>query len=416
MANVDGSLVLHLREGLTLTALDTGAREQEYVAVSPDGGHYRLTSRLQEVVECIDGQRTLAEVASVLSRKWQRSLRPDQVWDIAQRYLAPNGLLQEAAGSVAPTSPVRLFGWHTRLLSARQVQPITRIGRQLFAWPIVLISLALIALVHVAVYREMSGFSVLLAHAIGSGDFLIVYGLTIASVLVHEIGHASACHRFGEQYGDIGIGLYIIFPVFYTDVTRIWRLSRWRRVIVDLAGIYFQLLVTVFYYLMYRLTGNAVWLLVIFQIDLLVTLAFNPIAKFDGYWLVSDILGVPNLHRRLGQMLRRLRGRANASGFTLKPIVEAGLWVYLALTVAVFGYLAVTLVAHGPELLRSFVTAIGDTFAAIGSGWQAGDIGRIGAGLVRLLSPVATILGLFILLGRLLKPIVVRRSTQSAVP
>lgn len=49
---------------------------------------------------------------------------------------------------------------------------------------------------------------------------------TIISSFIHELGHASACKHFGLKHGGIGFGLYLNFPVLYTDVTEIWKLNR----------------------------------------------------------------------------------------------------------------------------------------------------------------------------------------------
>ena len=122
MSEIEDTLVLQLPADLRLIPFDSGAREQEYVLALPGGQHYRLTARLQQLVECIDGQRTLAEIAVLVSQKWQQAVQPEQVWKIAQQYLAPHGLLVNASSApVAAFQPQNPFSWHTRLLSARQI-------------------------------------------------------------------------------------------------------------------------------------------------------------------------------------------------------------------------------------------------------------------------------------------------------
>ena len=59
----------------------------------------------------------------------------------------------------------------------------------------------------------------------------------VVSSLFHELGHASACKHFGIRHGGIGFGLYLNFPVLYTDVTEVWRLRRADRCIVNLGGV-----------------------------------------------------------------------------------------------------------------------------------------------------------------------------------
>lgn len=137
------------------------------------------------------------------------------------------------------------------------------------------------------------------------GVYMIV-GLLVfilVSSFFHELGHASACKYFGVQHGGIGFGLYLNFPVLYTNVTEIWKLSRWKRCVVNIAGIYFQSYWLFFLLLMFFLTENDIlrYLILIMNLGFLVTL--NPFFKFDGYWIASDLLGVPNLRSRSLELL-----------------------------------------------------------------------------------------------------------------
>ena len=65
-----------------------------------------------------------------------------------------------------------------------------------------------------------------------TASFWAGYGLFVLSLLVHELGHASACARYGANPRDVGFTIYLIYPAFYSDVTSAWQLKRWQRVIV----------------------------------------------------------------------------------------------------------------------------------------------------------------------------------------
>lgn len=126
----------------------------------------------------------------------------------------------------------------------------------------------------------------------------------IISSLLHELGHASACVYYGLKHGDIGIGLYLNFPVLFTDVTEIWKLKRSERCIVNIAGVYFQSYCMIILITMYFLLKNEIigYLILIMDFGFLLTL--NPFFKFDGYWIASDLLGVPNLRQRSKEVVR----------------------------------------------------------------------------------------------------------------
>lgn len=90
----------------------------------------------------------------------------------------------------------------------------------------------------------------------GDVNIYIILGvllLLLLSSFVHEIGHASACRHFGVKHGGIGFGLYLTFPVFYTDVSEIWKLKRTERIVVNMAGVYFQLILLIPFFLIYFL-------------------------------------------------------------------------------------------------------------------------------------------------------------------
>ena len=126
----------------------------------------------------------------------------------------------------------------------------------------------------------------------------------LASSFFHELGHASACKYFGVRHGGVGFGLYLTFPVLYTDVTEIWKLNRRQRCVVNLAGVYFQSYGLILLLVAFFVTGDDIlrYLILIMNLGFLMTL--NPFFKFDGYWIASDLLGVPNVaatfHRAVG--------------------------------------------------------------------------------------------------------------------
>lgn len=152
---------------------------------------------------------------------------------------------------------------------------------------------------------------------IGVAFFLM---MVVISSFIHEFGHAAACSRFGIQSGGIGIGLYINFPVLYTDVTKIWRLPVRQRCIVNLGGIYFQSL-----FLIACITANFFYesdyfKYMILALNLGIILTLNPFFKFDGYWIASDLLGVGNLRQKTKTWLLSLfnKNRGNPMAYQKK--------------------------------------------------------------------------------------------------
>lgn len=129
--------------------------------------------------------------------------------------------------------------------------------------------------------------------------------LGLTGTLLHEFGHCSAAQRFGGRQQGIGIGLYWFWPVFYAEVHDAWRLSRWQRVVVDAGGLYLQAVYVLGLSLWYLQSSDATVFAAIWISATMMLNTLNPVMKFDGYWILSDALKLPNLHQQLLQESRR---------------------------------------------------------------------------------------------------------------
>jgi putative peptide zinc metalloprotease protein len=133
----------------------------------------------------------------------------------------------------------------------------------------------------------------------------LIGGLVISyliSLLFHELGHATACAFFRKDPHEIGFGVYFIFPVLYTNVTCVWTLKPADRIVVNFGGIYFQLIFNACLILTEIITNNflvrtCLLNLILANIAVIIT-SFIPFFRNDGYWMLSDILGVDNLLSR----------------------------------------------------------------------------------------------------------------------
>ena len=92
--------------------------------------------------------------------------------------------------------------------------------------------------------------------------------------------------------------MYINIPVFYTDVSSVWKLPRKKRCIVNVGGVYFQILLLIPFLVIYLYSQSSLlsYIILIMNFNFLLTL--NPFFKFDGYWIMTDVLGVANLRQK----------------------------------------------------------------------------------------------------------------------
>lgn len=134
---------------------------------------------------------------------------------------------------------------------------------------------------------------------------LLYYGLAITFVKVaHEFGHAIAAKRFGCRIPTMGLAFLVLWPVAYTDTNDVWRLANKRqRLLVSSAGIITELTIAVWATLCWLWLPEGGLRTVAFLLSSttwISTLLINasPFMRFDGYFILSDALGVVNLHER----------------------------------------------------------------------------------------------------------------------
>ncbi len=133
-----------------------------------------------------------------------------------------------------------------------------------------------------------------------TGDWLLAVGLFLVGGLVHELGHAAALARSGYPPGGIGAGLLLVLPVLYCDVSAVGLLGRADKARVDLAGPVFQIAVAGLLATAARALpppaaaacgAAALWSV------LAAAWSLTPLFRADGFWLLTDLLGLDDLDR-----------------------------------------------------------------------------------------------------------------------
>jgi putative peptide zinc metalloprotease protein len=383
----------------------SGLSEAPYLARRPDGQVVQLTRLLYLLLEQAEPNRDLAVVGRRAGEQLDVRITPDQVRHVLDVKLAPLGLAVDSKGFVAEPSPVQdVMGLRMRvgLVPPGIVGAIAGVLRHLFHAPVVaLVFGALLAgdvllLVH-------GGFGTGLNRVIASPELtLLLFGMTWLSLAFHELGHAAACRYGGGRPGRIGAGIYIVWPVFFSDVTDSYRFGRAARLRVDLGGIYFNGVFALAVMALYAATGFAPLVLVVVAQHGLVLNQFLPWIKLDGYYVVSDVIGVSDLFSRIGPTLRSLRpGREpDVRVRQLKPWARAAVTGWVLTTVVVLALALVWMVVSAPEYLaRAWASVQAQVeLIAAGAGVAGALAGAISVGL--LILPVLGLIVTYVLLCR----------------
>lgn len=115
---------------------------------------------------------------------------------------------------------------------------------------------------------------------------------------IHEFGHATACSYHKQKHGKIGFGIYLFTPVLYIDLSEAWNLTPKQRVKVNLAGILFEMIVGQLLILVNLFLNKNIIDFIILGIISRCIYNLNPLLRTDGYWVLSDLLGEPNLREK----------------------------------------------------------------------------------------------------------------------
>ncbi len=125
---------------------------------------------------------------------------------------------------------------------------------------------------------------------------IAIYIFFIITIFFHELGHATASYRCGVTPKEIGFGFYYAMPVLYTELTDVWILDKNKRVIINLSGIYFQMIINILLGISLLLFPTNQPIFILFSINTLsMVYALNPFFKNDGYWVFSDYFEIRNL-------------------------------------------------------------------------------------------------------------------------
>jgi putative peptide zinc metalloprotease protein len=231
--------------------------------------------------------------------------------------------------------------------------------RPLFSWPVIAAVLAgVVALDYwvLSVRGLVAALQQLLDNPV---DLLLVAGLSVASALFHECGHAAGCRRGGARPGRIGVGIYLVWPAFFTNVTDSYRLSRAGRLRTDLGGVYFNLIFMLGLAGVYAATSAKILLLVIALTHVEMLEQLLPFVRFDGYFILSDLVGVPDLFARIAPVVRGCvsRGDRDPRAATLRRtariVITAWVFTVIPLLAVTLGFLLLFLPSANRALWHS---------------------------------------------------------------
>lgn len=323
---------LRFRRDLITRRLEMG-RNMVWVLKDPTSRDIQhVNEEDHAILSLIDGRRSVQEIYHACSRQFaNRFLSPEALVrflaEAKRRRLVVDTGVCEAAESPATSRP------HDALSSAgrrwRQLVAIRFPGIQpdrfldaldpvirSFLSPItiaiyllLLASAATIAIIHLDEIHNLATVAVA-----NRGAHTVVQLAVVISLvkIIHELAHAITCKAFGVDCRELGIMLLLGIPCLYCDVSDAWLLpQRVKRILVSAAGMIAELGIAALATLLWLCTsdpGLQEWCLVVMVVCSISTVVVNgnPLMRYDGYFIFSDLVGVPNLSANASMALRRI--------------------------------------------------------------------------------------------------------------
>ena len=286
---------------------------------------YRFAPAEFQVFQLLNGKRTLDDVQQAFSRQFTlRNVSAGDIQSLIQRWQQA-GLLQEPAAA-ATARVLTAQHWARRSRWMRWLSNILylkvhafdpdRLLNRIYPWvrwmfhPAgVTLAIGLMiaaALLVTARFEEFTSQPELQDfHAFFNLQNIIWLWVAVGIVKVlHEFGHGLTCKHFGGESHAMGLLLMCFTPCMYCDVSDSWMLpNKWHRIAIAAAGIYVELLMASLATFVWWLTAPGVLHSValaamVFGSIQTVLINANPLMRFDGYYVMSDFLEVPNLRQK----------------------------------------------------------------------------------------------------------------------
>lgn len=320
---------------------DLKARKQRYqgrvywVVKDPVGlQYYRFEEEEFAILQMLDGQSSLEEIAEQFEAEFPpQTIRVEELQNFIGMLHRSGLVLSDSPGQGVQLKKRRdekrkkeILGAMSNVLAFRfkGFDP-ERILNAMYPWvswfftPLATwlsIGLALSALSLVIVQFDIFQSKLPSFQSFFSAqNWLLIGGVLAVTKIIHEFGHGMSCKHFGGECHEMGVMFLVLTPCLYCNVSDSWMLpSRWHRAAIGAAGMYVEVVIasiaTFIWWFSEPGMLNYICLNIMF-VSSVSTILFNanPLLRYDGYYILSDIMEIPNLRQKASSILSRKLGK-----------------------------------------------------------------------------------------------------------
>ena len=322
------------RPDLTFSRLFEGTRAS-WVAKEPVSMSYvQLGEQEYEVLRSLDGKTSLKAIKAKLERRFYPArVTNDAIERLVARLNSENLVIVDSYGQDHAVHRRRLdqnrrqrFATIGSLLAYRfpgvnpnrfldAIDPVCRFAfTQAAFWIGVMICITATLCVVANWTRLQEELPTAQTVTAPSTLFFLALSLLVAKTL-HELAHALTCKHFGGDCYEVGVILLAFTPCLYCNVSDSWMFpSRWQRIAVSAAGIAVEVLLAAICSIIWCFSeagfvhSICLHLALVCCVSTLVVNG-NPLLRFDGYYILADIVETPNLWQQASQVIGQLTGQ-----------------------------------------------------------------------------------------------------------
>ena len=271
-------------------------REEEYIITFHDNNcHLKINSNIYALIKLIDNNKNLTEIVSEYNSSNDNKIDTDMAHEILFHKLGYYNIIENDGIKHDPYKSPAYLKLNYIFINEYYTQILTRpflfLFRKKLMAPLIISCLLVFTAALLINFKDTLNYLI----EIPPIHYITYIILMILSSIFHEMGHAGATYYYGGVHSGIGFGFYLLTPVLYSDVSSAWKFETKKRIVVNLAGIYFEMVLGTVLILIALLAGSKPLLLIPFIIFLKTLFNLNPFFRTDGYWILSDLIKVPNL-------------------------------------------------------------------------------------------------------------------------
>lgn len=285
--------------------------ESDRYLLSYGAKYWNISKYMKFVIENINECDNFSELQVLIKEKYGENISISLIETIYNDFIVKNHFFEEAHNDTDMSKITKndlLWGRFT-LISEKGMSKLNMLTGLFFRRVIISNILLFCVINFFCIFFFYDKLTLITRDLFFEGGYIKFILINAIVTLIHEYGHATATLKFDLKPKRIGGAFYFFKPVMFTDVTSIWALPRNQRQLVNFGGMYFQLIASYILLIFFACIGDIQSLNITIISELFIFANFNIFIKSDGYWILSDYLGVSNLHMEILSFIKSIFGK-----------------------------------------------------------------------------------------------------------